>query len=407
MNITAIGAYIALLRRQRGLTQRTLAERLGVSCQAVSKWENGENLPDAALLLPLAEALHTTADALLSAGTARLRQPVDLNALHAGISALVTIQTVFGADSPLGAAVSRTMQELGVRPDDPQSREQLLAEAIVHRLLEGDTISDAALEAVIRDERLLSRIRKCRHDCALFADKQQAYDRFRPGWPEEAVCFLLETIGEKAVVADLGSGTGKLACLLAPRVARLYAVEPSVHMRHVLAARLAEYPQGQIVAATAECTRLPDHSVDAVTIAEAYHWFDNPDTHMELRRILRPGGHVFLLRNHFGGNAYDAEMAAIQQKYRTSPRARQRSGDQRADDLFGPGRWQRVEFDNTLYQTCAQFLGGMFSASYAPEKGTLDGSAFRREVCALFDAHATGGLLTTRVTTVCYAGTLA
>lgn len=67
MDITAIGAYISMLRRNRGLSQRELANWLSVSYQAVSKWENGENLPDAALLLPLAEALHTTADALLNA----------------------------------------------------------------------------------------------------------------------------------------------------------------------------------------------------------------------------------------------------------------------------------------------------------------------------------------------------
>lgn len=41
MDLPAIGAYIALLRRQRGLSQRELASRLGVSYQAVSKWENG------------------------------------------------------------------------------------------------------------------------------------------------------------------------------------------------------------------------------------------------------------------------------------------------------------------------------------------------------------------------------
>ena len=43
MNLTAIGAYIAHLRRQRSLTQRELASRLGVSCQAISKWETGDS----------------------------------------------------------------------------------------------------------------------------------------------------------------------------------------------------------------------------------------------------------------------------------------------------------------------------------------------------------------------------
>ncbi len=43
MNLAAIGAYIALRRRERGLTQRELADRLGVSCQAISKWEHGDS----------------------------------------------------------------------------------------------------------------------------------------------------------------------------------------------------------------------------------------------------------------------------------------------------------------------------------------------------------------------------
>lgn len=406
MDLTAIGAYISLLRRQRGLSQRELAARLGVSYQAVSKWENAENLPDASLLLPLAEALHTTADALLSAGAARPRRMIDLNALHAGISALSTVTEAFGADSPIGEAIDRALTEMGVSSGDGPSRERLLAEAVMTRLLAGETLSDAALDAAIHDEALRGRIRKCRHDCELFRDKQQLYDDCRPSWPEEAIGLIRRTVGENAAIAELGSGTGKMAALLAPWAAKLYAVEPSAQMRGVLRSRLAGFPQAQVIAATAEATRLPQASVDAIVVAEAYHWFDNEAARAEIRHILRPGGHVFLLRNHFSGNPYDAEMAAINRQYRTAPRLPQRRGCERADDLFGPDGWVQHTFDNTIRQRLARFLGGMCSSSFAPEAGTVAGEDFRRECRALFDRYAEGSLLTTHITTVCYCGTL-
>lgn len=406
MNLTAIGAYIALLRRNRGLTQRELANRLGVSCQAVSKWENGENLPDAGILLPLAEALHTTADALLSAGTHRLRQPIDLSQLHAGVAALDAAIAAFGEDSPIGAAIAGALHNLGIRLDNAAGRELLLAEGILHRLREGGILSDSALDAAIQDEALRERIRKCRHDCALFAGKQQYYDDFRPSWPPATVDFIRKTVGKSAFIADIGSGTGKLTVLLAPFAGALYAVEPSVHMRRMLQARTADFPSVQVISATAEDTRLPDHSVDAITVAEAYHWFDNERTRTEFRRILKPGGWIFLLRNHFRENPYDAEMRAIQQQYRTDPRLKQRTGAERADDLFGPGNWQKHTFDNSLRQSFEQFYGGMSSASYAPEAGTVAGKAFREAVQALFDKYAAGGRIVTHVETVCYVGSM-
>ena len=65
---TGIGQYIALLRRNAGLTQDQLAGRMGVSHQAVSNWERGASMPDIALLAPLAGALGTSVDSLLAAG---------------------------------------------------------------------------------------------------------------------------------------------------------------------------------------------------------------------------------------------------------------------------------------------------------------------------------------------------
>lgn len=66
MTQTTLGQRIAALRRQKELTQEALAEGLGVSAQAVSKWENDVSCPDIMLLLQLARALDTTVDALLS-----------------------------------------------------------------------------------------------------------------------------------------------------------------------------------------------------------------------------------------------------------------------------------------------------------------------------------------------------
>ena len=68
MNMEKIGNQIATLRKQKKLTQTDLGERLGVSFQAVSKWERGETLPDTAILLDLASVLETTVDFILSGG---------------------------------------------------------------------------------------------------------------------------------------------------------------------------------------------------------------------------------------------------------------------------------------------------------------------------------------------------
>ena len=72
MNIEKVGLQIAELRKNKGLTQNDLGERLGVSFQAVSKWERGETLPDTAILPDLANILGTTVDYILNGGENRI-----------------------------------------------------------------------------------------------------------------------------------------------------------------------------------------------------------------------------------------------------------------------------------------------------------------------------------------------
>ena len=59
------GSFVAQLRKEKGLTQKALAQQLFISDKAVSKWETGVSVPDTALLIPLAEALGVTVTELL------------------------------------------------------------------------------------------------------------------------------------------------------------------------------------------------------------------------------------------------------------------------------------------------------------------------------------------------------
>lgn len=65
-NMQTLGQRIAQLRKRRGLTQEDIAQRLGVSAQAVSKWENDLTCPDISLLPELARQLDVSVDVLLS-----------------------------------------------------------------------------------------------------------------------------------------------------------------------------------------------------------------------------------------------------------------------------------------------------------------------------------------------------
>jgi SAM-dependent methyltransferase len=115
------------------------------------------------------------------------------------------------------------------------------------------------------------------------------YTAGRPSYPIEAVRWALPD-GARTVL-DLAAGTGKLTERLLELGLEVHAVEPLAEMRAAIPA------VAHAVDGTAEAIPLPDESVDAVTVGQAYHWFDPPAALAEMRRVLRPNGTIGLFWN--------------------------------------------------------------------------------------------------------------
>jgi ubiquinone/menaquinone biosynthesis C-methylase UbiE len=131
-----------------------------------------------------------------------------------------------------------------------------------------------------------------------FETVAEQYERARPLYADAAVDWLAERLGlgPGSRVLDLAAGTGKLTRQLLERGFDVVAVEPGDEMRGVLERVV---PGVEALRGVAEAIPLRDASVDAVTVGQAFHWFDAPAALAEIRRVLRPGGGFALLWNRW------------------------------------------------------------------------------------------------------------
>lgn len=243
-----------------------------------------------------------------------------------------------------------------------------------------------------------------------FSSRVDTYVRARPSYPPEALDLLAERCGlaPRAVVADVGSGTGILTRLLLERGATVFAVEPNAAMRAAAEGALGSSPGFTSVAATAEATTLPDRSVDLVTAAQAYHWFDPGPTRREFARILRPGGWVALIWNdrRTGGTpfleAYERLLLTHGTDY-ASVNHRRISEDE-LQAFFGAAPLQRASFPYRQIFDLAGLQARLLSSSYTPAPGLPGHDEMLEALAAIFTQHQVDGHVQLDYDTLVYYG---
>lgn len=145
-----------------------------------------------------------------------------------------------------------------------------------------------------------------------FAGVAGVYERGRPEYaPAVAGAIAAELrIPPGGQVLDLGAGTGKLTRALLGAGLDVTAVEPLPALREVLSAAAGA---DRVREGLAEAIPLPDASVAAVTVADAFHWFDRPAALREIRRVLRPGGGLAVVSAvpDWGGASWADELGRL------------------------------------------------------------------------------------------------
>jgi SAM-dependent methyltransferase len=232
--------------------------------------------------------------------------------------------------------------------------------------------------------------------------RPDAYERGRPDYPPPVVAWLghILRLHPSSVVVDLAAGTGKLTRRLRTLGTRLIAIEPSAEMRASLTAAL---PDVQAVPGTAESMPLDDQSVDAVTVAQAFHWFRGPEALREIARVLRPSGGLAIVFNRRDlTQPIQQELERIMAGYnRGAPVHRNERWRAALDDtrLFEPIGEQRVRNQQVLDPPA--LVDRVLSVSFMATLPEAERARVAERVDAVGAAH--GGTVTLDYTTEVYA----
>lgn len=244
-----------------------------------------------------------------------------------------------------------------------------------------------------------------------FDSKGNVYSKARPSYPDALFSYLISerVINKNTVAADVGSGTGIFTVALSKFANSVFAVEPNDDMRVKAEEKFKTIANITSINATAENTLLSDCSVDLITVAQAFHWFDREQFKNECKRILKPNGKVVLVWNDRDS---DSEIIKdnfeVNKKYCENFKGSSNGIDfsKEAFSNFFNGEFELVEFCNNFIYTREDFIARNLSSSYAPKENDLIYNDYIKAVEEVFEKYQTNGTVKYPYITRCYFGTV-
>ena len=247
---------------------------------------------------------------------------------------------------------------------------------------------------------------------ARFSDRVEDYVRHRPGYPSALMAWLRDAMGVAATwrVADIGAGTGISSRMWLDAGHAVIGIEPNQAMRRAAQAAFQSSPDIAWVDGTAEKTGLADASVDLLSAAQAFHWFDPEPTHREWSRILRPGGLAVVYWNSRVAQGdpflegYERLLRAFGTDYAVV--AERHQDDDAMKRWFGMGLRGTARFANQQRLDFEGLRGRLLSSSYAPQPGHPRHAGMLVALRELFDANAVDGHVVLDYAMRVFAGTV-
>jgi ubiquinone/menaquinone biosynthesis C-methylase UbiE len=252
-----------------------------------------------------------------------------------------------------------------------------------------------------------------KHGAERYSSKIEDYAKYRPEFPNEIIEFLYskEIIDNTSVIADIGSGTGRFTRLLLDKGNIVYGVEQNNEMRMKAEELLSKYDKFHSVAGSAEITTLEDKSLDLITVAQAFHWFNKESSLKEFKRILKEDGKVFILWDDFVGNYNDfsSEYRKALSDFRNvepENNGKSLSRTEMLNGFFKDNKYETFSFTHEIYQSFEGIKGGALSASFTPKPEEENYAPFIKELEKVFDKYQIDGKVCTAFRSVCYLGEL-
>ncbi|HKR21787.1 MAG TPA: class I SAM-dependent methyltransferase [Pyrinomonadaceae bacterium] len=229
-----------------------------------------------------------------------------------------------------------------------------------------------------------------------FTSRVEDYAKYRPGYPTAIVELLTTDCGmtPESIIADVGSGTGKLSEIILANGNVVIGVEPNEAMRVVAEKIFKDEPRFRSVDGTAEATTLPDASVDLIVAGQAFHWFDPLKTRQEWIRVLKPNRWAVLIWNDrkLETTPFLNDYEQLLKEFGTDyGEVRHDKGLPMIEQFFASDPFVLRGFPNTQVFDFDGLRGRVRSSSYTPEPDHPSFEPMMHRLEAVFDKHQENG----------------